>query len=98
MLAPTGKAFYAVTVAAPGFPDFVLAIIAGSIRMDFWFYMLINTACKAIENWLLIYLGVIMGAGGNLWFYIYLAVIGISFITAVSIRISQYYKHKYINK
>lgn len=84
---PTGKTTYAITVLAPGFPDFMLAWVAGSIEMNFWFYILINTVCKAIENLLLIYLGVTLSGGGNIWFYIYLIVIIISLITAVILKI-----------
>jgi uncharacterized membrane protein YdjX (TVP38/TMEM64 family) len=85
--APAGKALYSVTVAAPFFPDFVLALIAGSIKMNFWFYILINAVCKAIENLLLIYLGITLSGGGNIWFYIYLWIIAISFITAIILKI-----------
>lgn len=84
---PAGKTFYAVTVAAPGFPDFVLALVAGSVRMNFWFYMLINIVCKAIENLLLIYLGITLGNGGNIWLYIYLIIIVINLLTAVILKI-----------
>jgi uncharacterized membrane protein YdjX (TVP38/TMEM64 family) len=84
---PTGKTTYAITVVAPGFPDFMLAWVAGSIEMNFWFYMLINTVCKAIENWLLIYLGVALSGGGNIWFYIYLLIIVISSIVAIILKI-----------
>lgn len=84
---PTGKTTYAITVVAPGFPDFMLAWVAGSIEMNFWFYMLINTLCKAIENWLLIYLGVALSGGGNIWFYIYLLIIVISSIVAIILKI-----------
>lgn len=84
---PTGKTTYAITVVAPGFPDFMLAWVAGSIGMNFWFYMLINTVCKAIENWLLIYLGVALSGGGNIWFYIYLLIIVISSIVAITLKI-----------
>lgn len=84
---PAGKTIYAITVAAPGFPDFMLAWVAGSIEMNFWFYMLINTICKAIENLLLIYLGIVLSGGGNIWFYIYLAIIVISSIVAIILKI-----------
>lgn len=84
---PAGEIFYAVTVAAPGFPDFVLAIIAGSVNMNFWFYIVINVVCKAVENFLLIYLGITMSSGGNIWFYIYLSIVLISLITAVILKI-----------
>ena len=84
---PAGKTFYAITVAAPGFPDFVLAIVAGSVNMNFWFYMMINVVCKAIENFLLIYLGITMSSGGNIWFYIYLGIILVSLITAIILKI-----------
>jgi uncharacterized membrane protein YdjX (TVP38/TMEM64 family) len=84
---PTGKTTYAITVVAPGFPDFMLAWVAGSIEMNFWFYMLINTVCKAIENLLLIYLGVALSGGGDVWFYIYLLIIVISSIVAIILKI-----------
>lgn len=83
---PAGRLFYAVTVAAPGFPDFVLALVAGSIGMNFWFYMLVNSVCKAIENVLLIYLGIVMGAGGNIWFYIYIGIAIVSLLTAIILK------------
>lgn len=84
---PAGKTIYIITVAAPGFPDFVLALIAGSIKMNFWVYIIVNTVCKAIENWLLIYLGVILGSGSNIWFYVYLIIVIISLITALILKI-----------
>lgn len=85
--APAGKTFYAITVAAPFFPDFVLALVAGSIKMNFWFYILVNTVCKAIENLLLIYLGVVMSGGGSFWLYIYLGIIVTSIISAIILKI-----------
>lgn len=54
--------------------------------MNFWFYMLINSVCKAIENLLLIYLGIVMGAGGNIWFYIYVGIAIISLLTATILK------------
>ena len=65
----------------------MLAWVAGSIEMNFWFYILINTVCKAIENLLLIYLGIVLSGGGNIWFYIYLAIIVISSIVAIILKI-----------
>lgn len=85
--APVGKTFYLATVAAPFFPDFVLAIIAGSIKMNFWFYIIVNIIFKSFENLLLIYLGVTMSGGGSLWFYIYLGIIIINLIVALVLKI-----------
>ncbi len=84
---PVGKTIYAITVAAPGFPDFVLAWVAGSVHMNFWFYLIINTVCKSIENLVLIYVGAILSGGGNIWFYVYLGIIVISLIVALILKI-----------
>ena len=43
-----GKMFYAATVLFPVFPDDLLAIIAGSLKLDFKFYVLVNFIGKFI--------------------------------------------------
>jgi len=82
-----GKSIYAATVALPAFPDLVLSWVAGSISMNFWFYIFINALCKIVENILLIYLGITMGSGGIVWLFIYIGIIVTSLITAVILKI-----------
>ena len=82
---PIGKWTYAITVAAPGFPDFVLAILAGSIGINFWFYFITNVICKGIENVLLIFFGKVIG-GNFSWLYVYIVLIFIAFTISVIIR------------
>lgn len=84
---PSGKTIYAITVAAPGFPDFVLAWVAGFVQMNFWFYVWINVICKAFENLILIYLGIGATSGGNIWFYTYVIVAVFSLVTAIVLKI-----------
>lgn len=82
---PVGKWIYAITVAAPGFPDFVLAILAGSVGINFWFYFMTNVICKGLENVLLIFVGKVIG-GNFSWLYIYMILIFIAFTISVIIR------------
>lgn len=43
-----GKWLYAATVFLPIFPDDLLSLVCGSIKLDFHFYSLVNLVCKAI--------------------------------------------------
>lgn len=40
--------FYMLTILLPVFPDDILCLIAGSIKMNFWWYLFTNIICRAI--------------------------------------------------
>lgn len=43
-----GKWYYAGTVLLPVFPDDLLCMVAGSVKMNFWFFILVNGVCRFI--------------------------------------------------
>lgn len=43
-----GKWWYALTVLLPLFPDDLLCIVAGSVRFNFAFYVVVNAICRSI--------------------------------------------------
>ena len=43
-----GKGLYFCTVMFPLFPDDILSIVAGAIKMDAKYYTLVHSICKAI--------------------------------------------------
>lgn len=43
-----GKWYYALTVLLPVFPDDILCIVAGSVKMNFGFFMIVNFVCRFI--------------------------------------------------
>lgn len=43
-----GKWYYALTVLLPIFPDDLLCIVAGGVKMNFGFFMLVNFVCRLI--------------------------------------------------
>lgn len=55
--------------------------------MNFWFYLITNSVCKTVENILLVYLGIAMSNGGNVWFYIYIGIVAICLITAIVLKV-----------
>lgn len=44
----TGKWAYAATVLFPIFPDDIISLVVGSIKMNFTFYVIVNAICKFI--------------------------------------------------
>ena len=44
-----GLLIYSLTVALPFFPDYLLAYIAGSLKIKFWVYLLVNMVCKLVD-------------------------------------------------
>lgn len=44
----TGKWLYATTVLLPIFPDDLISLVVGSIKMNFGFYVVVNIICKLI--------------------------------------------------
>ena len=44
----TGKWAYAATVLFPIFPDDIISLVVGSIKMNFTFYVIVNAVCKFI--------------------------------------------------
>ena len=44
----TGRWVYASTVLLPIFPDDLISLVVGSIKMNFSFYVIVNIICKAI--------------------------------------------------
>ena len=44
----TGRWIYASTVLLPIFPDDLISLVVGSIKMNFSFYVIVNVICKAI--------------------------------------------------
>lgn len=44
----TGKLLYTITVLLPVFPDDLISLVIGSIKMNFAFYTVINIICKFI--------------------------------------------------
>lgn len=83
---PGAKWFYAFTVVAPFFPDFVLSWVAGAVGINFWFYIIVNVLSKGVENALIIYLSYLVG-GNFSWMYIFLFISFISFIIYYIINI-----------
>lgn len=43
-----GKWYYAGTVLLPIFPDDLLCAVAGSVKMNFWFFTIVNGICRFI--------------------------------------------------
>lgn len=43
-----GKWYYAGTVLLPIFPDDLLCAVAGSVKMNFWFFTIVNGICRLI--------------------------------------------------
>lgn len=43
-----GKWYYAGTVLLPVFPDDLLCAVAGSVKMNFWFFTIVNGVCRFI--------------------------------------------------
>lgn len=43
-----GKWYYALTVVLPIFPDDLLCIVVGSVKLNFGFYLLVNLVCRFI--------------------------------------------------
>ena len=43
-----GKWYYALTVLLPVFPDDILCIVAGGVKMNFGFFMIVNFICRFI--------------------------------------------------
>ena len=48
LITTKGKWWYALTVLLPFFPDDFLCIVAGSVKLNFKFYFVVNTICRAI--------------------------------------------------
>ena len=48
LLTTKGKWWYALTVLFPFFPDDLLCIVAGSVKLNFKFYFIVNLVCRAI--------------------------------------------------
>lgn len=47
-LTTKGKWWYALTVLFPFFPDDILCLVAGSVKLNFTFFFLVNTICRSI--------------------------------------------------
>lgn len=43
-----GKWYYALTVLLPIFPDDILCIVAGGVKLNFTFFMIVNFICRLI--------------------------------------------------
>ncbi len=43
-----GKWYYALTVLLPVFPDDLLCIVVGSVKLNFGFYLIVNLVCRFI--------------------------------------------------
>lgn len=43
-----GKGWYALTVLLPIFPDDLLVLVAGSVKLGFWFFFWTNLICRGI--------------------------------------------------
>ena len=50
-----GKWYYALTVLLPVFPDDILCIVAGGVKMNFGFFMIVNFICRFIGLIVMIY-------------------------------------------
>ena len=50
-----GKWYYALTVLLPVFPDDILCIVAGGVKMNFLFFMIVNFICRFIGLIAMIY-------------------------------------------
>lgn len=50
-----GKWYYALTVLLPIFPDDILCIVAGGVKMDFTFFMIVNLICRFLGLITMIY-------------------------------------------
>lgn len=50
-----GKWYYALTVLLPIFPDDILCIVAGSVKLNFGFFMIVNFICRLIGLITMIY-------------------------------------------
>ncbi len=50
-----GKWFYALTVLLPVFPDDLLCLVIGSVKLNFWFYFFVNLICRFIGLVAMIY-------------------------------------------
>jgi len=48
LIGERGKWWYALTVVLPIFPDDLLCFVCGSVKMNFWFYLVANSVCRAI--------------------------------------------------
>ena len=48
LLTTKGKWWYALTVLLPLFPDDLLCFVAGSVKLNFKFYFIVNTICRSI--------------------------------------------------
>lgn len=48
LLTTKGKWWYALTVLLPFFPDDFLCFVAGSVKLNFKFYFIVNSTCRAI--------------------------------------------------
>ena len=50
-----GKWFYALTVLLPVFPDDLLCLVIGSVKLNFWFYFFVNLICRFVGLVAMIY-------------------------------------------
>ena len=48
ILTTKGKWWYALTVLFPFFPDDILCLVAGSVKLNFKFFFLVNTVCRSV--------------------------------------------------
>lgn len=60
----TGQWVYAATVLFPIFPDDVISLVVGSIKMNFTFYVITNVICKFIGGFCMLFFMRIPGLSG----------------------------------
>ena len=83
-----GKWFYFLTVLFPIAPDDLLCFVAGSVKLDFKFFIFSNMIARTIGLITTVYvlLTTMTVVGSSVMAYIYLALIGISFIVMKIIK------------
>ena len=86
-----------MTVLFPFFPDDILCIVAGSVKLNFTFFFLVNTICRSIGLLFMLELIKFMGTWNSGGFPISLIVWGILLLANIIALIVMKIKNKKSN-
>ena len=83
LLNKKGRFWYALTVLLPVFPDDILCFVAGSLKLNFAFFIMVNLFCRLIGIIAMIYSLTVLQKANNFGFPITAVLWGVLLVCAI---------------